>query len=122
MGRLDTIVPFQPLSRDTLKRIVHHHLLELVESVRRKHGMHLLIDARVIPYIVDDHLTLNAESGGAREALQKMESEVVVKVAEFINTVPEAKRMRAEVVGELQSVQKQKLKSDAYIQVVELKH
>ena len=52
LGRIDAIVPFQPLSRATLGKIMTKKLAEMITDVKRKHGIHVTVDGRVVvqPY------------------------------------------------------------------------
>lgn len=85
LGRIDCIVPFQPLSENTQAMIVKQKLMELSQQVKEKHGVQLQIRQRVIEYIVKDNLDTESDAGGARAVISKLESEVVTAVARAIN-------------------------------------
>jgi ATP-dependent Clp protease ATP-binding subunit ClpA len=85
IGRLDAIVPFQPLSENTLNRIVRSKLERLKHEVQMKHGMVMSVDKRVIDYLVKDNLTTDSDAGGARLTMAKLESEVTTAVSHVVN-------------------------------------
>lgn len=115
LGRIDTIVPFQPLSLETRRRIARTKLTELKERVLELHGVRLAIDEKVIDYLVEDQLTTDSDAGGARAVISKMDSEVTCAVAAFINANPHAKRVGVKVEGTMRIEDKSKLASEARI-------
>lgn len=117
LGRIDTIVPFQPLSEQTQKRIAKNKLDKLVKEVSMKHDIELSYDPKVIRYLVEDNLDSDSDSGGARRVISKLESEVTTAVARFINKYPNAYRVQIIVEGELAADNKNKLESEAYISI-----
>lgn len=115
LGRIDCIVPFQPLSLNTQMKIVRNKLTDLSIAVREKHGIELQIKKRVLDYIVRDNLDTEASSGGARAAISKMESEVVTEVARHINRHPEDTSIVVDVEGAMAWENKSMLESTAHI-------
>lgn len=122
LGRIgDNIVPFQPLSEETQRRIVHNKIIDIQNSVLRLHGVKVLIDKKVIQYLVEDMLDTQADSGGARAILSKLDTEVLPEIAGYILANPNVRKLGVRVKGEMMSDNKTKLESDAYIEVVPLK-
>jgi ATP-dependent Clp protease ATP-binding subunit ClpC len=117
LGRIDAIVPFQPLSEDTQRKIVRNKLRHMVQEVLIKHNVRVDIDQRVLQYLIDDKGDTDSNAGGARGAVAKMTDEVTTEVATFINEHPSERRIRIDVVGELASDHKDMLTSDACIEV-----
>ncbi|QWF85667.1 AAA family ATPase [Amycolatopsis sp. CA-230715] len=117
LGRIDAIVPFQPLSLATQQKIVHAKLRTLVHDVFLKHNVHVVVDKKVLRYLVEDKGDTDSDAGGARVAVAKMTDEVTTAVATFINEHPSRRRIRIEVVGDLVSDDKTLLSSDARIEV-----
>lgn len=103
LGRIDAIVPFQPLSRETKRRVVYNKLGELRENVMAKHGTELIIDPNVLQYLVDDLDSDKAEEGGARGSTRVMEAEIATEIATFINENPNIKQISVSMVGDLLS-------------------
>ena len=118
LGRIDCMVPFQPLSENTLNTIVESKLIKLRHMVREKHGVNLAITKDVIRYIVADNLDTDSDSGGARVTVAKLESEVTTEVARFINKHPDCKRMRVFVDGKMAVDDVNRRISEATIRVV----
>lgn len=119
LGRIDCIVPFQPLSENTLRRIVTKKLQDLILDVRAKHGVELTIHAKVIDYLVLDNMDTDSNAGGARAAISKLEAEVTTAVARYINANPEAKHILVGTTGEGAYENKYKLVSTMRIWVNE---
>ena len=117
LGRIDSIVPFQPLSEETMKKIVMMKLSKLRDLIREKHNMQIIFSKDSIDYLVEDNMDTDSDSGGARKVMSKLESEVTTSVARFINTYPEVNKLKVCVEGELASRNKTKLESDAYIKI-----
>lgn len=121
LGRIDAIVPFQPLSEETLRKIVRNKLRGMVQEVLVKHNVRVDIDERVLQYLIEDKADTDSNAGGARSAVAKMTDEVTTGVAAFINEHPSERRIRIDVVGELVSDNKDMLTSDAHIEVSALR-
>ena len=118
LGRIDTIVPFKPLSAKTMREITQNKLKALANEVRIKHDVSCTISKLVIEYLVGDVInTVDSDSGGARSVMHKLETEVTTNVAEFINTYPQVKNIYVKVDGQMMSQNKHELKSKAYIKV-----
>ena len=118
LGRIDTIVPFNPLSRDTMKKIAEYKLKNLRSEVLKKHRVDVKYDMdKLVRYIVFDKSTTDSDAGGARAINACVDTEVVVAVAKYINEHPYETKLFVGVEGDLQIDNKDKLKSDAYIVV-----
>lgn len=117
LGRIDAIVPFQPLSLETQRKIVKSKLQGLVQEVFVKHNAWVEVDERVLQYLVDDKGDSDSDAGGARTAVAKLTDEVSTEVARFINHHPTERRLLIDVKGDLASDHKTLLTSDAHIVV-----
>lgn len=117
LGRIDAIVPFQPLSRATLRRVVRSKLRDVVQAVLVKHDVHVQVDKRVLDYLVADHAETDSDAGGARAAVRRLTNDVTTELAAYINQHPTDKYLRIDVTGELVSEHKDLLHSDARIEV-----
>lgn len=89
LGRIDCLVPFQPLSEVTMANICKMKLSKLREEVRRKHHINVDFEAKLIRYIVQDKMTTDSDAGGARGIVSRIEREVTTEVARFINEHPD---------------------------------
>jgi ATP-dependent Clp protease ATP-binding subunit ClpC len=117
LGRIDTIVPFQPLSESTMERICKYRIGELRTRLLNMYGVDMQVSKRVVQYLIKDSLTTDSDSGGARAVVSKLESEVTTNVASFINRFPSIRSINVDIHGELASENKSKLTSDAYVVV-----
>lgn len=117
LGRIDCIVPFQPLSEATQMKIIASKLEQLIDDVRKKHGVELQVKSEVVDYICRDRLSTDSDAGGARAAIAKMESEVFTAVSRHINSHPEDTSLLIDVAGTQSWKDKKVLDSDAYIVV-----
>lgn len=117
LGRIDAIVPFQPLSRETQRKIVRNKLKKVVQEVLTKHGARVQIDDRVLVYLVDDQVDTDASAGGARGAIQKMTDYVLTEIAAFVNHHPKEKAVAVGIEGTLKAEDKGILKSNAKVEV-----
>lgn len=117
LGRIDCIVPFQPLSTQTQLKIIMTKLQSLIDMVREKHGVELKIPTEVAEYICFDRLTTDSDAGGARAAIAKMQQEVYTGVSRFINEHPDEKCIGVQIDGTQAWKDKSVLNSDAYISV-----
>lgn len=117
LGRIDCIIPFQPLSEATQINIIKAKLNKLVDEVKSKHNIALAIYSRVVDYLVKDNLDTDASAGGARAAINKMNSEVTAKVARFINANPDVTEIIVDIEGQMAFENKNQLESKAYVVV-----
>ncbi|MFE7117935.1 AAA family ATPase [Streptomyces sp. NPDC057654] len=117
LGRIDAIVPFQPLSLPTQRKIVRKKLRQMVQEVFVKHNVHVDVDAKVLQYLIEDKGDTDSDAGGARAAVAKLTDEVTTAVATFLNEHLSERWIRIDVVGDLISDDKNLLSSDAYVEV-----
>ena len=117
LGRIDVIVPFQPLSEETMKKIAAMNLRKMMANVRQRHGVEIAMDKKVIRYLVEDNLDTNSDSGGARVVISKLESEVTIPIAKFINEHPRVKRIKVFIEGDLVRDNENMRVSDAHVVV-----
>lgn len=117
LGRIDCIVPFQPLSEATQCNITRMRLEGIKKKLMDKHGVTMTYTEDVITYLVKDTLTTDSNSGGARAIMNKLNTEVVSAISEFINKNPNAKRVGVAIEGQMASEDKYRLESAAYVKV-----
>lgn len=117
LGRIDCIVPFQPLSKRTMMAIIQMKLRSLAKTVKQKHGIDLHIHKNIYIYLVFDKLDTDADSGGARIVVSKMERELTVPLARYINEHPEEKEVYVSIGGNMAIMDKRQLESEAYVYV-----
>lgn len=117
LGRIDCIVPFQPLSEDTKMRIIGNKMDNLIYEVLKKHNKKLKMSNKIPEFIVKDNLDRDPDQGGARAAVAKFEEQVVARVARCINENPDAIEINVRISGDMAFENKTQLKSAACIHV-----
>lgn len=120
LGRIDCLVPFQPLSEQTMARICMMKLSKLKEEVKSKHQVDIVYDEQIIKYIVQDKMTTDSDAGGARAVVSRIEKEVTTAIATYINLNPDCRgggTLYVYVEGDLMIDSKNRLESTAYIMV-----
>ena len=115
LGRIDAIVPFQPLSRATLRKIMMKKLANMVSDVKRKHNIRVHVDKRVVDFLVEDESRSDSDAGGARDMVRRMQRYVVTEVATFINEHPYEREIAVKIDGTLRSEDVTILKSSARV-------
>lgn len=117
LGRIDAIVPFMPLGRDTQRRIVEMRLRKLADRVMDTRGVLLHFDRKIYDYLIEDRLDTQTDSGGARDIMQKLEDEVTVAIAAYLNAYDNLHNIYVDVEGKMAYGDKESLISKAYISV-----
>lgn len=117
LGRIDCIVPFQPLSRKTMTRIINMKLESLAKTVKQKHGVTIRVHKDLYPYMIFDRLDTDSNSGGARIVVSKLEREVTVPLSRYINEHPQEKEVFISIGGEMAVRNKRMVESEAYVYV-----
>lgn len=118
LGRIDQIVPFEPLTHETKDKITKIHLGKLVHNLKNKYKIKAYVSPDVITYINGDMVSqTDADAGGAREILHKLQSEVVSAVAAFVNDYPQIKTINIVVKGQMAYTTKKHRISHARIEV-----
>lgn len=117
LGRVDAIVPFQPLSLETMRKIARKKVSDLIERVKETHNIDLFVDDEVITYLVDEQGRTDSDAGGARSVVSKLEGEVASAVARFINHNPDCVKLRVITEGNMAVKDKTLLIGDSHIVV-----
>ena len=101
LGRIDTIVPFQPLSNATMHAIASRRLSEQRDLLRAKQGADLRWTDRVVDYVAEERAPGEADvnAGGARYIMSVIESEIMSPVARLANAHPECRLVSIDVEG-----------------------
>ena len=117
LGRIDCIVPFQPLSNQTMMRIINMKLKALAKEVLVKHNANIYVHENVIAYLVYDKLDTDSDAGGARIVVSNLEKEVTVPLAKYINENPTARDIYISIGGDMAVDNKLQLESSAYVYI-----
>lgn len=117
LGRIDAIVPFQPLSPNTQKKIIRTKLKSMVNEIRLKHNVDVTVHPRVLVYLAEDKVDDDSNAGGARAAVARLTTDVTTEIATFINEHPGERQLGVEIDGELISENKHRRTSEAKVVV-----
>lgn len=85
IGRVNAIVPFQPLKEETKEKICLKKLQEFCQEVQRKYNIVVKYHRDIVKYIILDKVETSASGGGARDVVAKIQEEIVYRVARFLN-------------------------------------
>ena len=119
LGRIDCLVPFQPLSERTMANIAKMKLDALSTLLYKKHHTKVAFDKEIYKYLIQEKLTTQSNDGGARAVVSKIEREVTTAIAKFVNLNPTKKEIFVNVCGDLAIDNKNQLESRAYIKVTD---
>ena len=126
LGRIDCLVPFQPLSRETMRKICTAKLNKIKDEVYSKYSLTLYFDKNLIDYVTREKMTTDSDAGGARAVVSRVEKEILSEVSTFINDlrraspgerIPEGLQAYVYVVGKMAITDKTMKESDAYVTV-----
>lgn len=97
LSRLD-IIPFYPLSRGDIDKIIERGLVKLRNELSEKRGMKLEFTESVREYLHDKALT-TAKTGVARDMNSRIRKDIRSEVAIFLNRNPQATSALVKTVG-----------------------
>ena len=117
MGRIDTIVPFSPLSEATQYKIVDNRLAEIASEVKSKYNIEVRYTSKVRTYVVEDQNSTESNEGGARVLLATIDADVIAAISRHINLNHGAKVIEVDVGGNMAAGDKTRPESSAYITV-----
>lgn len=119
LGRIDTIVPFQPLSGETIRTIVEHKLADLQAFIAEHRHVKLTIDPRVVRYIAEEKAPVEGDpnSGGARYIERVLSGELVTRLAAALNREPDATALNVSLTGIMRIEERTRVKGTARITV-----
>lgn len=124
-NRIDEVIPFAPLSDETLEKIIKVKLKDIFIDVKTKHNIEVEFDPKIIAYLLKEDADVGTDAGGARGIVRKINSDILSEVARVINmngkNGRKFKKIRVVVEGEMMSENKYKRISDAYINVFVVK-
>lgn len=83
LGRIDSIIPFMPLSDEIMGMIVRKYLEETI-SVNRTPNREFYISDDIYKYIVQDKTSRDTEFGGARDAKRQVRKHVISKISNYL--------------------------------------
>lgn len=121
LGRVDAIIPFAPLSKETKIKIAEKALDQMAQTVLDKHGVTIIFDNKhaLTEYIVSDVAGRSTDDGGGRDVIRAVTTTVQTKVARALNRRSLRRTLRVAVKNMHRSIvnNKTQLISEAYIEV-----
>lgn len=101
VNRFDTIVPFQPLSRDTMTNLLRKKALKVLNKFYLDHGVNLTIGPKVLDhYLGYDMMDDDTEAGAGRQVQRILQDFIVKPACRFIYDNPRAKKVYAILQGD----------------------
>lgn len=88
LGRIDSIVPFNPLQRHGRVEITKIHLSKLRDKLSLSRNIVLHFDPKIINLIVDEYTSSDTDAGGGRDVVRQINAKVATPVAKFVSFNP----------------------------------
>lgn len=99
LGRIDSIIPFNPLERHGRVKITEIALNKLRMQVAKQSHVRLHFDDRIIKMVVDENIRMDTNSGGGRDINRRVANMVTTPVARFIVFNPHVRDLAVNVAG-----------------------
>lgn len=99
LGRIDSIIPFNPLERHGRVKITEIALNKLRMQVAKQSHVRLHFDDRIIKMVVDENIRMDTNSGGGRDINRRVANMVTTPVARFIVFNPHVHDLAVNVAG-----------------------
>lgn len=103
LGRIDAIVPFNPLQRHGRVEITKIQLMKLRDRVKKAQNVTLHFDNRVINLIVDEKTSSDTDAGGGRDVVRQINNMITTPVARFISFNPDYHNIGVNIVGQFKT-------------------
>ena len=101
VNRFDTIVPFNPLSRETMIKLLYAKALKLLNKFYKQHGVKVIIGPRVLDqYLGHDILDDDTEAGAGRQVNRVLRDYITKPVSTYIYYHPKERNIHVELSGE----------------------
>lgn len=101
VNRFDTIVPFNPLSRETMIKLLYAKARKLLNKFYKQHGAKVFIGPRVLDqYLGHDILDDDTEAGAGRQVNRVLRDYITKPVSTYIYYHPKERNIHVELSGE----------------------
>ena len=101
VNRFDTIVPFNPLSRETMIKLLYVKARKLLNKFYKQHGVKVFIGPRVLDqYLGYDILNDDTEAGAGRQVNRVLRDYITKPVSTYIYYHPKERNIYVELSGE----------------------
>ena len=119
LGRISAIVPFAPLTENTLRKIATRSLLTMKSKIESAQPVRLHLDLdELLTFVLQEKTDLAASAGGARQIAKIVEQQVRNKVAAPIVLNRKLNRFHVTMSGETVTGDSRRRKSRAYVKVI----
>lgn len=100
VNRFDTIVPFNPLSRETMIKLLYAKARKLLNKFYKQHGVKVFIGPRVLDqYLGYDILDDDTEAGAGRQVNRVLRDYITKPVSTYIYYHPKEREVHVELSG-----------------------
>lgn len=103
LGRIDSIVPFNPLQRHGRVEITKIQLRKLQTRMLLAKDVNLHFDSNVINLIVDEETSSDTDAGGGRDVVRQINAKITTPVAKFVVFHPQYKQVSVNVKGQFKA-------------------
>lgn len=120
VNRFDTIVPFNPLSRETMIKLLYAKARKLLNKFYKQHGVKVFIGPRVLDqYLGYDILDDDTEAGAGRQVNRVLRDYITKPVSTYIYYHPKEREVHVELSGQTVYGNKNIIDSTAEIIIVD---
>lgn len=119
LGRIDAIVPFNPLTKSVRSEIAETRLTEFAQRLVNEFNIQFRLTERVQNFIAHENVNRSTSSGGGRDLNRRIKKTLYVPVAELINKEPNVAELQLDVYGDMIIENKQRRISNAWLGVSE---
>ena len=121
VNRFDTIVPFNPLSRETMIKLLYAKARKLLNKFYKQHGVKVFIGPRVLDqYLGYDILDDDTEAGAGRQVNRVLRDYITKPVSNYIYYHPKEREVHVELSGQTVYGNKNIIDSTAEIIIVDV--
>lgn len=118
LGRIDSVVPFDPLQRPERVAIAKIQLEKFKKKLLQQRGVKIHYDSDVIKLIVDQDVSNDTDAGGGRDIVRQINSKIIVPTAKFVVFNSNYRDIAVDIRGRFKASDATLLHGDAYAVIV----
>ena len=118
LGRIDSVVPFDPLQRPERVAIAKIQLEKFKKKLLQQRGVRIHYDSDVIKLIVDQDVSNDTDAGGGRDIVRQINSKIIVPTAKFVVFNSNYRDIAVDIRGRFKANDVSLLHGDAYAVIV----
>lgn len=118
LGRIDSVVPFDPLQRPERVAIAKIQLEKFKKKLLQQRGVRIHYDSDVIKLIVDQDVSNDTDAGGGRDIVRQINSKIIVPTAKFVVFNSNYRDIAVDIRGRFKANDASLLHGDAYAVIV----